>query len=300
MPNISVPPGGGGSATPSRTTSPSKSTRARPAWASASSKTPSSSGTIGPRARADQSSDASAPRPEHQEPQVVEVLAVDDLAGEVGPGEPLDLEAVGRPEDGAADHGGREAGLGPAGVDDLDAVAQRLGQRLQRADQAVRRDLGRAPAHDAGHRGPGPDDGDPLERLDDPRAGRRRSAAAPSPRPPPAAAGTGRRRTAVAAGSAVLARRGHRGGREPRAGGAPQRPGRPCRPDRRATASTSVAPSDRPGPGISRSSPAPSADTVSTMANQSVMTRPSNPHSSRRRSTSRADCSVSHRPFSRL
>ena len=93
------------------------------------------------------------------------MLAVDDLAGEVGPGEPLDLEAVGRPEDGAADHGGREAGLGPAGVDDLDAVAQRFGQRLQRADQAVRRDLGRAPAHDAGHRGPGPDDGDPVERL---------------------------------------------------------------------------------------------------------------------------------------
>ena len=50
------------------------------------------------------------------------------------------------------------------------------------------------------------------------------------------------------------------------------------------TAASSVAPRAVPGPGISRSRPAPSDVAVSATANQSVMTRPSKPHSSRRRS----------------
>ena len=53
MPKKSVPPCGGGSVTPSRTSSPSAKTRARPAWASASWNTPSSSGTSAPWTRMD-------------------------------------------------------------------------------------------------------------------------------------------------------------------------------------------------------------------------------------------------------
>ncbi len=54
-PKKSLPPGGGGLANPSSTMAPSTSTRARPLWASASSKRPLSVGTTVPRARIDQS-----------------------------------------------------------------------------------------------------------------------------------------------------------------------------------------------------------------------------------------------------
>ena len=67
-----------------------------------------------------------------------------------------------------------------------------------------------------------------------------------------------------------------------------------------STAATTVGPRPRAGPGISRSSPAPSDTVVSVTANQSVMTSPSNPHSSRRMSSRNSGCWVSQRPFSRL
>ena len=67
-----------------------------------------------------------------------------------------------------------------------------------------------------------------------------------------------------------------------------------------STALTSVAPNARPGPGISRSSPAARDVVVSATANQSVITSPWKPHSSRRSPMRYADCSVSHFPFRRL
>ena len=66
------------------------------------------------------------------------------------------------------------------------------------------------------------------------------------------------------------------------------------------TAATTLGPRARPGPGISRSSPAPSDVAVSATANQSVMTSPSKPHSSRRMSSRNCGCWVSQRPLSRL
>ena len=66
------------------------------------------------------------------------------------------------------------------------------------------------------------------------------------------------------------------------------------------TESATFDPRARPGPGISRSRPAPSDVAVSATANQSVMTSPSNPHSSRRMSRRNPGCWVSQRPLSRL
>ena len=88
--------------------------------------------------------------------------------------------------------------------------------------------------------------------------------------------------------------RARRAGPGSRAGGATAASRSASSTSPAATASTTVGPSDRPGPGISRSRPAPSADEVSTMANQSVITRPSKPHSPR--STSRQQCGLLGEP----
>ena len=66
------------------------------------------------------------------------------------------------------------------------------------------------------------------------------------------------------------------------------------------TASARAGPNARPGPGISRSTPASADAAVPVTPNQSVTTKPSNPHSSRRMPPSRSWCSVHQRPLSRL
>ena len=66
------------------------------------------------------------------------------------------------------------------------------------------------------------------------------------------------------------------------------------------TAVKSAAPKPRPGPGISRSRPACSDASVSTVANQSVITSPSKPHSWRRISIRSSGCWVTQRPLTRL
>ena len=96
------------------------------------------------------------------------------------------------------------------------------------------------------------------------------------------------------------ARRGHRCGRSRQGAAGRPRRGRPRRTVPVARADQAPSPSARPGPGISRSRPAPSDGRCSATANQSVMTRPSKPHSSRRMSSRNSGCSVSHRPLTRL
>ncbi|GMU80070.1 MAG: hypothetical protein AMXMBFR46_28550, partial [Acidimicrobiia bacterium] len=66
------------------------------------------------------------------------------------------------------------------------------------------------------------------------------------------------------------------------------------------TASASAGPYARPGPGISRSSPAAIEVSVSATPNQSVITKPSKPHSPRTMSRRISACSITHPPFSRL
>ncbi len=65
------------------------------------------------------------------------------------------------------------------------------------------------------------------------------------------------------------------------------------------TAAASFSPKNCGGPGISRSSPARAAGTVLCRPNQSDMTRPSNPHSSRSNAISSA-CSLQYGPLTRL
>ena len=65
------------------------------------------------------------------------------------------------------------------------------------------------------------------------------------------------------------------------------------------TAAASFSPKNCGGPGISRSSPAFAAGTVLCVPNQSDITRPSKPHSSRRIAMSSA-CSLQYGPLTRL
>ena len=58
------------------------------------------------------------------------------------------------------------------------------------------------------------------------------------------------------------------------------------------TAATSLAPRSRAGPGISRSSPAFTVGAVEREPNQSDITAPSKPHSSRSTSVSSQRCSA--------